>query len=408
MAHKVDFDVVVIGGGIIGLAVAYKIARKHPNISLGVVEKENCLGFHQTGHNSGVIHSGIYYKPGSKKAKTCVEGRKELLDFASEHKIPFNICGKIIVANRKKELESLERVFENGRDNGIEGLEKIGPGEIQQIETSCRGIAAIKVPATGVIDFVAVCKKLAELITDISEKNRVLLSHEVISLERHDFFTSVVTKRERLKAKYIINCAGLQSDRIARMDQVESSIKIIPFRGDYYELSDEAAQKVKALIYPVPDLRFPFLGIHFTRSIDNRVECGPNAVFSFKREGYQRSSFSFKDTSQALLYPGTWMLFLKNMRYGLGEYARAFSKELFVERIQRMIPSVKSDHIRYTKSGVRAQAVGRKGQIIDDFEININKNVIHVLNAPSPAATASLAIGDHVRKLATEHFDMDS
>jgi L-2-hydroxyglutarate oxidase len=408
MGQQADFDVLVIGGGIVGLACAYKIARNHPKIAVGVVEKENCLGFHQTGHNSGVIHSGLYYKPGSHKAETCVKGRKELVAFAIEHKIPYKICGKIIVATRKKELENLERIFQNGQANSIEGLEKIGPKEIQQTEPFCRGIAGLKVPCTGVIDFTAVCEKLGELITSISEDNHILLSNEVIRLERHDFFTAVVTRKERLKAKFIINCGGLQSDRVARMNGIRCKVKIIPFRGDYHKLSDEAAKKVHALIYPVPDPAFPFLGVHFTCGVDGQVECGPNAVFSFKREGYDKASFSFRDSWESLTYPGTWMLFFRHMRYGLSEYGRAFSNDFFVEQIQRMIPSIRSEDIRYSKSGVRAQAVGRKGEVIDDFEIQIHGNVIHVLNVPSPAATASLAIGEHIKELAEKYFDLST
>jgi L-2-hydroxyglutarate oxidase len=406
LAQQVDFDVVVIGGGIVGLAGAYKIAKRHPNVSIGVVEKENRLATHQTGHNSGVIHSGIYYRPGSQKAKTCVKGRKELIDFAAEHKIPYKICGKIILATHKKELNNLEQIYQNGLSNGIEGLEKIGPKEIKEIEPFFQGIAGLRVPCTGVIDFTAVCEKLGELLTEISQNNQILLSHEVIRLERHDFFTSVITKKQPLKAKYIINCAGLQSDRIARMDEIKCKVKIVPFRGDYYSLSQGFADKVRALVYPVPDPAFPFLGVHFTRGIDDQVECGPNALFSFKREGYEIASFSLSDTWESLTYPGTWMLFLRNMRYGLREYARSLSSDLFAEQIQRMIPSIRSEDIRYKKSGVRAQAVGTKGQVIDDFEIQIRENVIHVLNAPSPAATASLAIGEHINQLAKEHFDL--
>jgi len=407
VVRQFDFDVLVIGGGIVGLATAYKISKNHPDLAVAVVEKENQIGLHQTGHNSGVIHSGIYYQPGSNKARTCVRGRKELVNFAAKHGIPHKICGKIIVATRKKELQCLERVFQNGKNNGIEGLEKIGPAEIKEIEPLCRGIAGLKVSCTGVIDFRRVCEKLAKLITRISDHNQILLSHEVVGLERHDFFTSVITRKEELKATCIINCAGLQSDRIARMDEVKSNIKIVPFRGDYYALSQEAAQKVKALIYPVPDTVFPFLGIHFTRGFDGQVECGPNAVFSFKREGYGKASFSFKDSWESLTYPGTWKLFLKHIRYGISEYSKAFSMDLFTEHIQRLIPTIRTEDIKYSKSGIRAQAVDRAGQIIDDFEIRINKNVIHVLNAPSPAATASLAIGEHIREVAEKHFDFN-
>ncbi|MHC4546094.1 MAG: L-2-hydroxyglutarate oxidase, partial [Planctomycetota bacterium] len=279
MKRKVDFDIVVIGGGIVGLASAYKIARDHPGISIAVLEKEQQLATHQTGHNSGVIHSGLYYKPGSNKAQTCAKGRKELIAFAKEHGIRYEMCGKIIVATKEKELANLEQVYNNGLENGIEGIEKIGPNEINEIEPFCHGIAGIRVSCTGIIDFTEVAKKLAELI-EAEGKNKVLNSHKVLAFDKHDYFTNVVTNNVTLAARYIINCAGLLCDRIARMAGVEAKMRIVPFRGDYYELTEQAKEKVKNLIYPVPDPELPFLGVHFTRRIDGSVECGPNAVFS--------------------------------------------------------------------------------------------------------------------------------
>ena len=278
MKQKVDFDIVVVGGGIVGLASAYKIAQNHPGISIAVLEKEKQIAAHQTGHNSGVIHSGLYYQPGSNKAKTCAEGRKELVAFAKEHGIRYEICGKIIVATKEKELANLEQVFNNGLENGIEGIETIGPDEISEIEPSCRGIAGIRVPCTGIIDFTQVAKKLAELIEQQGQ-NQILTSHKVELCDKHDYFTSVVTNNGTLDARYIINCAGLQCDRVAKMCGVETRMRIVPFRGDYYDLTEAAREKVKNLIYPVPDPQLPFLGVHFTRRIDGSVECGPNAVF---------------------------------------------------------------------------------------------------------------------------------
>lgn len=406
MNQKVDFDIVVIGGGIVGLASAYKIALSHPDVRIAVLEKEDKLAAHQTGHNSGVIHSGLYYEPGSNKAKTCAEGRKELVAFAEEHKIAFEICGKIIVATQQKELGELERVFENGLANGIEGIEKIGPEEIKEIEPFCEGIAGIRVPCTGIIDFTQVAEKLGELVEAKAAGNKVLMGHKVIRFEKHDFYTKVVTEQGAFGARYVINCAGLQSDRVARMDGVEPGVRIIPFRGDYYELTDEAAEKVKGLIYPVPNPEFPFLGVHFTRMIDGSVECGPDAVFSFKREGYGKTNFSFKDSWDSLAYRGTWKLFLKHWRYMLGECRRAFSKSRFLSQLQRLIPSLGIDDVRPGKTGVRAQALGPRGQLIDDFKIERQGNSIHVLNAPSPAATASLAIGEHINQIAAEHFKL--
>ncbi len=406
MKGNTDFDIVVIGGGIVGLASAYKITLNHPDIRVAVLEKENRLAAHQTGHNSGVIHSGLYYKPGSKKAKTCAAGRKELVSFAKKYRIPYKICGKIIVAIDERELTSLEKIFQNGQKNNIEGIEKIGPEEIKQIEPLCSGIAGIRVPSTGVIDFARVANKLAELIEKKGQENKVFTSHKVIGFDRHDFYTKVATNRKAFDAKYIINCAGLQSDRIAKMDTVETMIKIVPFRGDYYELTEEATEKVKNLIYPVPNPDFPFLGVHFTRMVNGKVECGPNAVFSFKREGYGKTDFNLRDTWDAITYPGLWKMLWKNWKYGLGEYKRAFSKKSFLQQLQRLIPSLSEDDIRPGKAGVRAQALGPNGELIDDFRIERQRNCIHVLNAPSPAATASLAIGDYINHKATDYFEL--
>ncbi len=405
MKHKVDFDIIVVGGGIVGLASAYKIARNHPGISIAVLDKEEQIASHQTGHNSGVIHSGLYYKPGSYKARNCTRGRRELVDFAKEHGIPFEICGKIIVATKEKELANLEQVFNNGLENEIEGIETIGPDEIKEIEPSCGGIAGIRVPCTGIIDFTEVAKKLAELI-EAQGQNQILTSHEVRLCDKHDYYTSVVTNNGTLDASYIINCAGLQCDRVARMCGVEPKMRIVPFRGDYYDLTEAAKEKVKNLIYPVPDPQLPFLGVHFTRRIDGSVECGPNAVFSFKREGYGKADFSMEDSWESLSYAGTWKMFFRHFKYGLGEYARAFSKKLFLRGLQRLIPSLEADDIKPGSAGVRAQAVEPNGEPIDDFRIEKRQGSIHVLNAPSPAATASLAIGDYINQIASEHFKL--
>jgi len=406
MKRKVDFDIIVIGGGIVGLASAYKIAQNHPGISIAVLDKEEQIAAHQTGHNSGVIHSGLYYKPGSYKARNCTKGRKELVAFAKEHEIPYEICGKIIVATKEKELTNLEQVFNNGLENGIEGIEKIGPEEISEIEPFCQGIAGIWVPCTGIIDFTEVAKKLAELIAQQGQ-NQILTSHKVRLCDKHDYFTSVVTNNGTLDARYIINCAGLQCDRVAKMCGVEPRMRIVPFRGDYYDLTEAAREKVKNLIYPVPDPQLPFLGVHFTRRIDGSVECGPNAVFSFKREGYGKTDFNMKDSWESLSYLGTWKMFFGHFKYGLGEYARAFSKKLFLRGLQRLIPSLQIDDIKPGNAGVRAQAVEPSGKPIDDFRIEKRQGSIHVLNAPSPAATASLAIGDYINQIATEHFKLN-
>ena len=408
MKRNVDFDVVVIGGGIVGLASAYKITLNHPQIRIAVLEKEEKLASHQTGHNSGVIHSGLYYKPGSAKAKTCAKGRKELVAFAEEHKIPYKICGKIIVATDEKELDGLENIFRKGRENGIEDLEKIGPDEIKEIEPFSTGIAGLRVPCTGIIDFVKVAEKLGQLIESRGVGNKVLTSHKVTKFDKHDFYTKVVTNQRTFDTRYVINCAGLQCDRIAKMDGLQPPMRIVPFRGDYYELTEQAGSKVNHLIYPVPNPDFPFLGVHFTRMLDGLVECGPNAVFSFKREGYGKTDFNLKDSWESLSFLGTWKLFFKHWKYGLGEYTRAFSKKLFLRQLQRLIPSLGPDDIKPGTAGVRAQAVGRNGAPIDDFVIERRGNSIHVLNAPSPAATASISIGRTIAEMAAGNFGLQA
>lgn len=404
MQVKTDYDIVVIGGGIIGLASAYKIIKAHPGIRVAVLEKEDRLAAHQTGRNSGVIHSGLYYKPGSIKAATCAAGRKELIEFAKEHGIPHEICGKLIVATDPAELPTLERIRQNGSHNRIEGLKQIGPERIQQIEPFAAGIAALHVPSAGIIDFAAVANKLAELIQGADSPSRIFLQHEVQGFDKHDFYTNVLTSKGTFSTRCLINCAGLQSDRIARMDGIEPSVRIVPFRGDYLRLSDTAAGKIKNLIYPVPDLRLPFVGTHFTRMIDGSVECGPNAVFSLKREGYAKIDFSLCDTWESLSYAGTWLLFARYWWYGLNEFIRSIWKQRLVARLQRLIPSITPEDFQPAKAGVRAQALGPRGELIDDFQIETRGNAIHILNAPSPAATACLAIGEHINHVATRQF----
>jgi L-2-hydroxyglutarate oxidase len=405
MNGSTDFDLIVVGGGIVGLASAYKITLSHPDLRIAVLEKEEELATHQTGHNSGVIHSGIYYTPDSTKARTCIEGRKQLVAFAKKHRIPHEICGKIIVATHPRELVNLELILQNGRESNIEGIKEIEAEQIQQIEPCCQGIAGIHIPCTGIIDFKKVAEKLAELVVAKSD-NKILASHEVTALDKHDFYTRIVTNHDSFNTRYLINCAGLQCDRIARMDSIAPKMKIVPFRGDYYELTEEAREKVKSLIYPVPDPALPFLGVHFTRTIDDRVECGPNAVFSFKREGYGKHNFDLADSWDALSYLGLWKMFLRYWTYGLGEYARHLSKTLFLRQINKLIPSLQANDIRPGKTGVRAQAVKPTGEPIDDFRIERKGNAIHVLNAPSPAATASLAIADYISQIAADYFKL--
>jgi L-2-hydroxyglutarate oxidase len=400
------FDIAIVGGGIVGAATLYKLQQKNPHLSIVLMEKEKELAHHQTGHNSGVIHSGLYYKPGSLKAKNCFDGRHELVAFAKEHGINHDICGKVIVATEEKELPNLDRIFENGIQNQIEGIKKITAAEVKEIEPFVECIAGILVPCTGIIDFRGATSKMVDLALAINQSSEVRLETEFISVEKTADYSIIQTNKESIQARYIVYCAGLQADRLAKKDGVKLKEQVVPFRGDYYELAEHAKHKVKNLIYPVPDPNFPFLGVHFTRMVDGSVECGPNAVFSFKREGYNRTDFSWRDTWEALTYAGTWKLFLSNIKYGIDEYRRAFSKRLFLKSLQRMIPSLTMDDIKPARAGVRAQLLSQNGDTRDDFRIEHHGNSIHVLNAPSPAATASLAIGTYIADVVNEKLEI--
>lgn len=396
------WDVVIVGGGIVGTATFLKLQSRFPAKRLLLLEKEAVLSDHQTGHNSGVIHSGIYYKPGSAKAKTCAMGRRELVAFAKQHGIKHEVCGKVIVAVDERELPQLEKIHERGMANGIEDLRRINAEEIKQIEPYCAGIAGLWVGCTGIIDFRGATNKMAELACALNPASQVRTGEEVLGTEPDGETTGVRTGKASYRAKCVIFCAGLQSDRIARADGAKVKEQIVGFRGDYYELSAQGKHKVKNLIYPVPDPRFPFLGVHFTRMTDGSTECGPNAVFTFKREGYGKTDFSLRDSWEALTYGGTWKLFFKNMKYGLNEYRRAFSKRLFLKTLRRLVPSLEMADIQPGRAGVRAMLLGTDGEMVDDFRIERRGNHIHVLNAPSPAATACLAIGERIVEMAVE------
>jgi (S)-2-hydroxyglutarate dehydrogenase len=400
------FDIAIIGGGIVGAGTFYKLQQRFPNSSIVLIEKMDKLADHQTGNNSGVIHSGLYYKPGSAKAKTCVDGRHELVAFAKEHGIAHDVCGKIVVATKESELAGMDKIFENGIANGTEGIRKITSKEIQEIEPHVRGIAGIHVPCTGIIDFRGATEKMVELALKMNVNSALKLSHEVLNIEKSGEISTVLTNKGNFEAKHLIFCAGLQADRLAKKDGVKLKEKVVGFRGDYYELTDQAKHKVKHLIYPVPDPNFPFLGVHFTRMTNGDIECGPNAVFSFKREGYRKTDFSWKDTIDALTYKGTWKLFFKNAKYGIAEYRRAFSKKLFLKTLQTLIPDLTMDDIKPGRAGVRALLLGEDGDTRDDFRIEYHGSSIHVLNAPSPAATAALAIGNHIADEAQKHFKL--
>lgn len=402
-----SYDIIIIGGGIVGLAAAYKINIKYPGKKILVLEKEKEVAAHQTGHNSGVIHSGLYYKPGSYKAKNCVDGRRELVEFAKEHNINHDLCGKVVVATETSELAHMNKVFQNGLANGVEGIEKIDSNRIKEIEPFCEGIEGLWVPCTGIIDYVDVARKYAELIQTKFTGSCVLTNHEVTSFKKNNDSTTVYTNQGNFEGTYIITCAGLQSDRIAKKEGAKIDTAVVGFRGDYYDLSDKGLEKVKNLIYPVPNPKYPFLGVHFTRMIQGGTECGPNAVFVFKREGYGKTDFSLKDTAQALSFGGTWKFFAKNMKFGLDEYRGAFSKSFFLKRLRKLIPSLEMDDLKPGRAGVRAMALAPEGEMIDDFKIEVNGNAIHVLNAPSPAATSSLAIGTAIEEMASKHFKLN-
>ena len=400
--QNTEFDIAIVGGGIVGLACAFQLQTNFPDLNIVVFEKEKELAFHQTGRNSGVIHSGLYYKSGSFKAINCVKGRKQLIEFAQKNNIDFDICGKIVVAVNTEESQRLEQLKINGEQNGLEGLKLLNPAEFKEIEPNAEGVKALWVPQAGIIDYKEVTNRFAENVKSMNSNSEIITNCQVL-----DYKDSLIkTSKGNFKAKHIIFCGGLFSDRLALKDKVKLDLQIVGFRGDYYSLAESAKSKVNNLIYPVPNTEFPFLGVHFTRMTNGDIECGPNAVFTFKREGYSKTAFSIKDTFQALSFSGTRKLFINHWKFGLNEYKRAFSKSLFLKELQKMIPSLKLNDIIKGRSGVRAMALGSDGQVIDDFKIVKNKNNIHVLNAPSPGATACLAIGEQIMEDAKKHFKL--
>jgi len=398
------YDIAVIGGGIVGAATLYKLQKKYPTKKIILIEKMNLLADHQTGHNSGVIHSGLYYKPGSLKARNCIQGRHELVAFAKEHGIKHDICGKVVVATDPSELPHMERIFQIGLENQIEGIKMISAEEVKEHEPFVESIGGIWVPCTGIIDFRGATEKMVELALAINSESKLVLGQEVLEIQKGEKTSNIITNKDEFRAEYLVFCAGLQADRLAKKDGVKLKEKVVGFRGDYYELTEEAKHKIKNLIYPVPNPDFPFLGVHFTRMTDGEIECGPNAVFTFKREGYGKTDFSWRDTWDALTYGGTWKLFFKNMSFGINEYRRAFSKRLFLKTLQRMVPSLTMEDIKPGRAGVRALLLAQDGDTRDDFRIEYHGKSIHVLNAPSPAATASLAIGGYIADEAEKHF----
>ncbi|MEE2776941.1 MAG: L-2-hydroxyglutarate oxidase [Acidobacteriota bacterium] len=390
------FDVAVVGGGIVGLASALALCRSTPVRRVVVVEAEGRVAKHQTGHNSGVIHSGLYYKPGSYKADNCVRGRTALIAFCDEHEIQYEICGKLVIATDPEETPRLDELERRGRANGLRGLERLGTERIREYEPHATGVDALWVPETGIVGFVDVAKAYARQIEELGGEIR--LTHELTGLRRSSGAMTLLTTGGEVEATALVNCGGLQCDRIARMAGADPGVRIVPFRGEYFELAESSKHLLRNLIYPVPDPRFPFLGVHLTRGIDGSVEAGPNAVLAYRREGYESRSFSLRDTTETFTYPGFWKMASQHWRTALDEMRRSGSRRLFAESLQRFVPEIRTEDLSGGGAGVRAQAIDPTGKLLDDFHIVEGERQIHVLNAPSPAATSSLAIGEEVAR----------
>lgn len=384
------YDFAIIGGGIVGLSTAMNLGKRYPNAHILVLEKEKNWAFHQTGNNSGVIHSGIYYKPGSFKAKFCRDGCRSMVEFCQEHGIDHEICGKVIVATDEEELPRLENLYNRGLENGIP-VKRISPEEVKEIEPHVASVGGILVSSTGIVNYKQVCLKYAEIIQQ--QGGELRLNTKVERIVKSGNHQVLETNNGSFETRFVINCAGLHSDRVAKMGKVDPKAKIVPFRGEYYELTPEKRSLVKGLIYPVPNPDFPFLGVHFTRMIDGTVHAGPNAVLSFKREGYHKTDFDLRDFTEVITYPAFWKLAAKYADEGMKEIIRSLSKAVFTRSLQKLIPEVKSEDLVPTHAGVRAQALMNDGKLVDDFLIVQGQNSVHVCNAPSPAATSSIEIG---------------
>jgi (S)-2-hydroxyglutarate dehydrogenase len=398
-----NHDVCIIGGGIIGLATAWQLSNLRPALKIALLEKEHAFASHQTGRNSGVLHSGIYYKPGSFKAIQCVAGKIELQSFCAEHSVDHEICGKVIVAVDESEVQRLERIYERGIGNQVR-CEMIGPERLRELEPHAAGVRAIHVPETGIVNYPQVCERLVTLLR--ARGHDILSNAKVTSIkQKNNGLSCVQSTRQAVSSRLIVNCAGLHSDRIARLAGARPDARIIPFRGEYFVLKPEAEALCKNLIYPVPDAAFPFLGVHFTRRIEGGVECGPNAVFAFAREGYHRTTINCRDLAECLGYSGFLRMACKHWRMGWDEMWRSLNKAAFVRALQRLMPEIESHHLISAPSGVRAQAVLPSGAMVDDFFITQSDNAIHVVSAPSPAATAALQIGRTVSELIAKRLD---
>ncbi len=395
-------DICIIGGGIVGLATAYRLTNRHPGKKIVVLEKESFLAKHQTGHNSGVLHSGIYYKPGSLKAINCRKGKLAMENFCKEHGIEHELCGKVIVALSEEEIPRMEKIYQRGQENGV-NCEIIDRKRLLEIEPHAAGIRAIHVPECGIVNYRQVCERMGELISQ-GDDNELLLGQEVRQIEETSQGLLVKTDQTEIECGFLINCAGLHSDRVARLSGQPVPAKIIPFKGEYYELTQKAKHLCKHLIYPVPDPQFPFLGVHFTRMIDGSVECGPNAVLAFGREAYGKLDLNLKDLLESLGYSGFRKMALKHWKMGLGEMWRSYNKGAFVRALQRLIPEIKAEDLKSAPAGIRAQAVTPDGSMVDDFLLKESKRVVNVCNAPSPAATASLNIGETIVDKLADRF----
>jgi L-2-hydroxyglutarate oxidase len=395
------YDIAIIGGGIVGLATARALVEANVR-SLVVLEAEDRPAAHQTGHNSGVIHSGLYYKPGSLKARNCIAGREAMYRFCQDHGIAHERCGKIVVAVSEKELPALDELQRRGTANGLQSLRRLGPDELKEFEPYVQGIAGLHVAETGIADYLGVANKLADLVR--AGGGEVRLSSRLLRVQPGSDGLNLETTGGTLFCRNLINCAGLYSDRVARLCGVKPGLQIIPFRGEYYLVRPERSQLVRNLIYPVPDPRFPFLGVHFTRTVHGHIEAGPNAVLAFRREGYRRRDISLRDLGQLAFYRGFWRMAFRYAGMGLVEMQRSLSKRAFLRALQRLVPAIALDDIQPAGSGVRAQAVTPDGKLVDDFRIVAAERMIHVLNAPSPAATASLSIGQTIATMAREQF----
>jgi L-2-hydroxyglutarate oxidase len=387
-------DLAIIGGGIVGCAAAYAISSRNPDLKITLFEKESRLASHQTGHNSGVIHAGLYYRPGSLKARTCASGREALYRFCTVHGIDHQRCGKVVVAVDDAELPALDELERRGRANGLDGLQRLSATELKLHEPHVSGVAGLFVPQTGIVDYVHVTQKLAELFQ--ARGGVIHLNTPVTKIQQIQDGYLIHSSDKKFKFRGLVNCAGLYADKVARLAGLQPKVKIIPFRGEYYEFKPESSNLVNHLIYPVPDPQMPFLGVHFTRMIDGTVEAGPNAVLAWRREGYRRSDISLPDLLDTFTFGGFWKLSARFWKTGLGEYGRSFSKRLFVKSLQRLIPETKENDLVQGGSGVRAQAVDSEGRMVDDFYFLTEHRSVHVLNAPSPAATASLSIGEQI------------